>query len=125
MTFFSDKISIFTAKISDDFFSHRHPRRHRHRHRHPFLVILTRKTPFLLFSYFPAHPTTLLLKILGGRMHGSSPHLKVLGDRPPVPLGLRPCNRPTFVDLYRGRLCLFFKHGCLRRRKFLTKLISV
>ena len=27
---------------------------------------LTRKTPVLLFSYFRAHPTTLLLKILGG-----------------------------------------------------------
>src|SRR6218665_1748181 len=33
-------------------------------------------TPFLLCSYFHAHPTTLLLKILGGRMHGLSPHLK-------------------------------------------------
>jgi len=46
-------------------------------------------TPFLLCSYFPTHPTTLLLKILGGRMHGPSPHLKFFGDRPPVPLGLR------------------------------------
>ena len=30
-------------------------------------------TLFLLCSYFRAHPTTLLLKILGGRMHGPSP----------------------------------------------------
>src|SRR6218665_1728003 len=35
----------------------------------PFLT----KTRFLLCSYFRAHPTTLLLKILGGRMHGPSP----------------------------------------------------
>src|SRR6218665_3043490 len=34
-----------------------------------------------------AHPTTLLLKILGGPMHGPSPHLKFLGG--PSPLGLR------------------------------------
>src|SRR6218665_1921331 len=49
-------------------------------------------TPFLLCSYFRAHPTTLLLRILGGgRMHGPSPHLKFWGDRPPVPLSLRLC----------------------------------
>src|SRR6218665_1513345 len=29
-------------------------------------LFLRRKTPFLLFTYFPAHPTTLLLKILAG-----------------------------------------------------------
>src|SRR6218665_254048 len=46
---------------------------------------------FLLFSYFRAHPKTLLLKILGGRMHGSSPHLKLWGTVPPVPLGFRLC----------------------------------
>ena len=40
---------------------------------------------FLLCSYFRAHPTTLLLKILGGRMHGPSPHLKFWGERPPSP----------------------------------------
>jgi len=44
---------------------------------------------FLLCSYFRAHPTTLLLKILGGRMHEASPHLKCFwGNVPPVPLGL-------------------------------------
>src|SRR6218665_2771210 len=106
------KISIFTAKMSDDL----------------FLVIdqvfrifpffsqivriftmfnvvydpfLTRTitiseknsfmTPFLLCSYFRAHPTTLLLKIFGGRMHGPSPHLKFfLGAVPQSSLGLRP-----------------------------------
>jgi len=30
-------------------------------------------TLFLLCSYFRAYPTTLLLKILGGRMHVPSP----------------------------------------------------
>src|SRR6218665_46316 len=40
---------------------------------------------FSLCSYFHAHPTTLLLKILGGPMHGPSPHLKFWGDRPPSP----------------------------------------
>ena len=50
------------------------------------------KNTFLtLFSYFRAHPTTLLLTILGGRMHGPSPHLKLWGTVPPVPLGFRPC----------------------------------
>src|SRR6218665_1712438 len=38
-----------------------------------------------LCSYFRAHPTTLLPKILGGRMHGPSPHLKFFWNRPPVP----------------------------------------
>src|SRR6218665_160685 len=32
---------------------------------------------FLLLSYFRAYPTTLLLKILEGRMHGPSPYLKL------------------------------------------------
>src|SRR6218665_2885973 len=45
-------------------------------------------TPFLLCSYFRAHPTTLLLKILG---HGPSPPQIFFGDRPPrYALGLRP-----------------------------------
>src|SRR6218665_737680 len=42
-------------------------------------------TYFLLCSSFRAHATTLLLKILGGPMHGSSPHLKFWGTVPPVP----------------------------------------
>src|SRR6218665_2443311 len=37
---------------------------------------------FLLTSYFHTHPITLLLEILGGRIHGPSPHLKLWGDRP-------------------------------------------
>src|SRR6218665_2678731 len=45
---------------------------------------------FLLFSYFRAHPTTLLLKILGGRMHGPFPPPQTLGGTVlPVPLGFR------------------------------------
>src|SRR6218665_1639422 len=40
---------------------------------------------FSLCSYFHAHPTTLLLQILGGPMHGPSPHLKFWGGRPPPP----------------------------------------
>src|SRR6218665_2288159 len=44
---------------------------------------LTRKTPFLLCSYFHAHPTTLLLKILGGPMRMGRPPPHIWGDRPP------------------------------------------
>src|SRR6218665_3353358 len=44
------------------------------------------KHHFSLCSYFHAHPTTLLLKILGGPMHGPSPHLKFWGGpSPPDP----------------------------------------
>src|SRR6218665_3927507 len=46
---------------------------------------------FLLCSYFSAHPTTLLLKILGGRMHGPSPTSNFVGTVPPVSVGIRPC----------------------------------
>src|SRR6218665_1415260 len=46
---------------------------------------------FLLCSSFRAHPTTLILKILGGPMHRPSPTSNLWGDRPPpVPLSLRP-----------------------------------
>src|SRR6218665_3592492 len=45
-------------------------------------------TPFLLSSYFHTLPITLLLQILGGRIHGTDtwavPHLKFWGDRPQV-----------------------------------------
>ena len=54
---------------------------------------------FSLCSYFHAHPTTLLLKILGGPMHGPSPHLKFGGDRPPVPPRF-----PLLCTLYMGRI---------------------
>src|SRR6218665_3172933 len=46
---------------------------------------LTRKTFFLLCSYFRAHPTTLLQNIGGGgRMHGPSP-TSIFGGRPSSP----------------------------------------
>src|SRR6218665_1779131 len=69
---FSGKISIFTAKISDDLFLVID---------HVFLIFrihyFTKEfldnTSFLLYSYFRVHPTTLFQKILGGRMHGPSP----------------------------------------------------
>ena len=70
MTLFRKKLYIFTAKISDDLFLNVVY--------HPFLTRTTTIseknsfiTPFLLCSYFQAHPTTLFLKILEGRrMHG-------------------------------------------------------
>src|SRR6218665_147812 len=54
-------------------------------------------TPFLLCSYFRAHPT-LLLKILGDGCMGR-PHLKFfLGDRFPS----SPRSPPLTKSLYRG-----------------------
>jgi len=42
---------------------------------------------------------TLLLKILGGRMHGPSSPPQILGDRPPSPpLSLRPCAHQDLTD---------------------------
>jgi len=38
--------------------------------------------PFLVSSYFATHPITLLLEILGGRMHGPSPTSNFLGTSP-------------------------------------------
>src|SRR6218665_468587 len=111
MTFFGEKISIFTAKISDDLF---------------FLVIdpvfrispffrvftmlnvvydpyLTTKTAisennslydtfFTLFVLFARLRQHCFSKYWGGPMHGTSPHLKLWGrPSPPVPPGLRPC----------------------------------
>src|SRR6218665_4122814 len=43
-----------------------------------------KKHNFSLCSCFHAHPTTLLLKILGGPMNGRSPP-QILGAVPPVP----------------------------------------
>src|SRR6218665_1186947 len=51
-----------------------------------------KNTYFLLFSYFRAHPTTLLLKILGGRMHGMSTPPQTLG-------GPSPQSPPRFSPL--------------------------
>src|SRR6218665_1521242 len=49
--------------------------------------------PYLLISYFHTHPITILLEILGERMHGPYPHLKCRGpslQSPPKspPMGL-------------------------------------
>jgi len=95
MTFFSEKISILTAKISDDLFLvidqvfrifTDFPDLYFLKCRTwPFLhdPFLTRKTPFLLFSYFRAHPTTLIHKILGGTNAWAVLPSQTLGDRPP------------------------------------------
>src|SRR6218665_125170 len=56
---------------------------------------LTRKPPFSLCSYFHAHPTTLLLKILGGTNAWAVPPPQILGGpSPQSPLGLRLWIRP-------------------------------
>src|SRR6218665_578889 len=47
-------------------------------------------TPFLLSSYFHTHRITLLLQILGGRMHGPSLTSSFLGNVPQFTLSLRP-----------------------------------
>src|SRR6218665_320251 len=70
------------------------------------------KHNFSLCSCFHAHPTTLLLKILGGPMHGRSPHLKFGGAVPPVP----PRSPPLYV-LYR---VYKFSHVCLSLQYRLT-----
>src|SRR6218665_654525 len=49
-------------------------------------------TPFLLCSYFRAHQTTLLLKILGDGCMGRPPSQIFGGPSPQSPLGLRPCQ---------------------------------
>src|SRR6218665_2316495 len=47
---------------------------------------------FSLCSYFHAHPTTLLLKILGGTNAWAVPPPQIFGGpSPQSPLGLRPC----------------------------------
>src|SRR6218665_2595718 len=68
-----------------------------------YMIIFSQeKHHFSLCSYFHTHPTTLLLKILGGPMHGPSPHLKFWGDRPPSPHRSPPLSRPT-LDRETGR----------------------
>src|SRR6218665_220843 len=78
------------------------------------------KHNFSLCSCFHAHPTTLILKILGGPMHERSPHLKFWGGpSPSPPIGLRPCLYLGMTDVamrrnggrYRGRL-LHPRNGC-------------
>src|SRR6218665_4051655 len=48
---------------------------------------------FSLCSYFHAHPTTLLLKILGWTNAWAAPTSNFGGLSPQSPLGLRPCNQ--------------------------------
>ena len=49
-------------------------------------------TPFLLNTYFHTHPITLLLQILGGRIHGPSPP-QILGGPSPSPPKSPPKSR--------------------------------
>src|SRR6218665_1622118 len=63
---------------------------------------------FSLCSYFHAHPTTLLLKILGGTNAWAVPHLKFGGTVPPVPLGLRPWFQGYQVSRIKLRLLTQF-----------------
>src|SRR6218665_1262750 len=111
MTFFSEKFPFSRPKILMTFFSHRPGFSD-----FPFLFpdspylycvkcrihdpFFTRKntiskknsltTPFLysVRTFARIRPTTLLLKILGGRMHGPSLISNFGGTVPPVPLGL-------------------------------------
>src|SRR6218665_437453 len=104
MTFFS----IFTAKISDDLFpifpfSSQISRIFAMLNvlYDPFLIRKTTisennsfLTPFFtLFLLSRASDNTILLKILGGRMHGPSPTSNFGGTVPPVLLGLRLCQQ--------------------------------
>ena len=116
MRFFAENISILAAKISDDLFLvidqvfRIFPLFSLIFRIFTLLDIvhnpcLTRKIPFfaffLLFSYFRAHPTTLLLKILGARMHGPSPHLKLRGTVSPFPHRFRLWLQCTCILLSR------------------------
>ena len=90
---------------------------------------LFQKWKFLYDTFFySAHtfaciPQTLLLKILVGRMHGPSSHLRFWGDRPPsspLHVGLRPCSRTT----YKCRLSFADHHVKLCHGK-LPKLVAL
>src|SRR6218665_790685 len=109
---FREKNSIFTTKISDDLFL---VIDHDFRIFPTFNIFaacdvvfdpfFTRKsliseynsftTPFLLCSCFRAHPTNATSQNIGGRMHGPSPHLKILGGPSPSPLSSPPMVRRT------------------------------
>src|SRR6218665_787278 len=102
MTVFRKKMSIFTAKISDDLFLAIDQVFRIFSFFYQIFRIFTvlnvvydpflaRKTPCLLFSYFPAQPTTLLLKIFGRRIHWPPPTSNFGGTVSPSPLGLHPC----------------------------------
>src|SRR6218665_3569135 len=76
-----------------------------------YMALSSRETPLYLrknylmapFSYsvrtFRVHPTTLLLKILGRRMHGPFPYLKFCGTVPPEPLKSPPMLGPPGPSL--------------------------
>ena len=55
---------------------------------------------FLGTSYFPAHPITLLLQILEGRMHGPSPTSNFGGTVPPVPPKSPPVGQKPAAHSY-------------------------
>src|SRR6218665_3874911 len=67
------------------------------------------KHNFSLCSCFHAHPTTLLLKILGETNAWAVPPPQILGGpSPQSPLGLRPCIycMCDFVNKYICKLCM-------------------
>src|SRR6218665_1531140 len=68
------------------------------------------KHPFLLCSYFHAHPTTLLLKILGDQGMGRPPTSNLGRTVPPVPLGLRPWRAHTATHTHAHT------HTCVQSR---------
>src|SRR6218665_997040 len=74
--------------------------------------------PYLLISYFHTHPITLLLEILGGRMHRPSPP-QILGDRPSSPPSKSPPMGLMLTDLNIGFAYTVRKRvkGTLRRPK--------
>src|SRR6218665_697728 len=62
---------------------------------------------FLVSSYFATHPTTLLLEILGGRMHWPPPPKILEGDRTlQSPLSLHPCLIVCLRDSGSIHVCL-------------------
>src|SRR6218665_1532371 len=61
---------------------------------------------FTLFVLSRASDNTTSLNI-GRPMHGPSPHLKFWGDRPPSPLGLRPCACVWVCLCVRVCLCAY------------------
>src|SRR6218665_3833699 len=112
MTFFPEKNSIFTAKISDDLFlvidqiSRSFPFFSKIFRIFTMLnvvydLFLARKTPFLLCSYFRAHPTNYFSKYLGAPSLPRSPPLCTTTHPPSSPtaaVALRCLPGFTFPD---------------------------
>src|SRR6218665_94676 len=99
MTFWGGKILIFSAKISDFFFDQIFQIFPFFSHIFPIFAMLnvifdpflTRKTHFFtLFILSRASDNTTPLNIEGDQCMGRPPTSNFGGDRPPVPLGLRP-----------------------------------